>query len=207
MQEMRKFILSNLVVSLVTSFMVVMPWSTLKAHIPFASERNGHTSVVPGTFTVFHTIKLGTHKDWKELKMALETAGCHIDSAVYDIVDKPAFTLASQESEVKLVVQSVADLGFEIGATYDEICARAKELGLELCPAEVGPQLRLQYKDDQVGEYYVIAMKLIPDSGGYPNLLGVGRYRHGRGPVLWAYYQKPDLYWDANMRFVFVLRE
>ena len=57
-------------------------------------------------------------------------------------------------------------LGFPNGATLKEIYAKAKDLGLELCPAEVGPLLRLNYPDQPNGEYLRIAMETINDSDG-----------------------------------------
>jgi len=48
--------------------------------------------------------------------------------------------------EVELAIVSVAELGLEAEASsQSEIYARAKRIGFELCPAEVGPRLRLDY--------------------------------------------------------------
>jgi len=68
--------------------------------------------------------------------------------------------LKSRE-EVKLLRLSVRDLGFLSGATFDKIYARADELGLELCPAEVGPQWRLGYINQPMNERVDIGMKQI----------------------------------------------
>jgi hypothetical protein len=54
------------------------------------------------------------------------------------------------------------ELGFPNGATTKEILRRIASLGLEICPAEVGPRLRLEY-DDAVGSHLSIAMKPILD--------------------------------------------
>src|SRR4051794_13974235 len=95
---------------------------------------------------VWKTIKLGTrHKTADDFRAAFESAGCYMGDGVHGILDSAAFHCADQEADINLVVRSVADLGFQRFATYEQICARAHELGLELCPAEVGPQLRLQY--------------------------------------------------------------
>ena len=61
-------------------------------------------------------------------------------------------------------VVSVSELGFYRSAKYKDLCAKALELGLQLCPAEVGPALRLSYKDQPGGERLRIAMKAITDS-------------------------------------------
>ena len=104
-----------------------------------------------------------------------------------------------------MVVVSVAELGFKDGATREQIYARAKELGLDLCPAEVGPQLRLQYKDQPNGEWLVIAMEPITGSVGNLNLFRVRR----DDSDLWldGDYDYPDYVWDAGDRFVFSRRK
>jgi len=50
-----------------------------------------------------------------------------------------AFPLAHAPRKIDLVVVSVAELGFPREASRAAIFARAEELGLQLCPPEVGP--------------------------------------------------------------------
>ena len=157
------------------------------------------------SFNVWKTIKLGTHKNADALRKALKKADFRISDWGNDILGKPAFTVASAEEEIQLVNLSVADLGFKEGATYKNICAKAKELGLELCPNEVGPQLRLQYKDQPKGEYLRIAMEPITDSDGSLNIFNV---EHD-GDDLWLHGRigDSDHFWDAYYRCVFRLRK
>ena len=64
----------------------------------------------------------------------------------------PDFIVSNTRTQVTLVNISVADLGFKGGASYPDIYKRAQELGLQLAPAEVGPQLRLQYLEPSYAE-------------------------------------------------------
>lgn len=156
-------------------------------------------------FNVWKTIKLGNYKNADEFRKALKKNGFKTGDWANDILDKPAFTVAGAEEEIQLVNVSVADLGFKNGATYKGICAKAKELGLELCPNEVGPQLRLQYKDQPKGEHLCIAMEPITDSDGDLHIFNVGRDDDG----LWlrgSYGYSVD-FWSASHRFVFRLRK
>jgi hypothetical protein len=157
------------------------------------------------SFNVWKTIKLGNYKNADEFRKALKKDGFKIGDWANDILGKPAFTVAGAEEEIQLLNVSVADLGFKNGATYKDICAKAKELGLELCPNEVGPQLRLQYKDQPKGEYLRIAMEPITDSGGDLNIF---RVEHDDDD-LWLNGSRgySDDFWDAHNRFVFRLRK
>jgi hypothetical protein len=117
------------------------------------------------TFPIWKTIKLGTGlKVADDFREALKAAGCHFGDWGNEILGKPAFTVSETEMEIDLVNVSVAELGFKGGTTFKKICDRAAELGLKLCPAEVGPQLRLQYVDKPKGEWFLIAMEPITDS-------------------------------------------
>ena len=152
-------------------------------------------------------IKLGTGtKDADGFRKALKKADCNIGDWGNDILGKPAFTVAPQETEVELVVVSVAELGFNEGATRADIYKRANELGLDLCPNEVGPQLRLQYKDQPKDEWLLIAMEPITDSDGDLGVFGVRRDGDG-AQWLHAYYGLPGSFWLADYRWVFVRRK
>jgi hypothetical protein len=154
----------------------------------------------------FRTIKLGTGlKTADDFRDALKKDGYRIGDWANDIIGKPAFTASETETEVDLVVLTVAELGFKDGATRKDIYDRALERGLELCPSEVGPQLRLQYKDQPKGEWLVIAMEPITDSGGRLGVFYVGYDSVVRW--LFALYGRPDRVWDADNRFVFVRRK
>lgn len=152
----------------------------------------------------FRTIELGTGiKDGPEFQKAIETQGMKVYGWAADILKSPNFKVVGERGDADLVEVSVAGLGFNKITRYDAICARAEELGLELCPPEVGPQLRLQYADQPNGEYLSIAMKAINnDSGGDPNVFHVNR----AGDELWLHTDggRPGSEWNPGGRFVFL---
>ena len=80
--------------------------------------------------------------------------------------------------------------------------ACALELGLELCPAEVGPVVRLAYKDQPLSGWLIIAMNVITVSdGGF----SVFREEHDdRGLWLSAGYGHPESFWGSDKHFVIV---
>jgi hypothetical protein len=120
------------------------------------------------------------------------------------------FTVSKKPEQIELVHLKVRDLGFAQNPTTNELYAKAKELGLELCPAETGPHLRLKYEDvfkreQPISEYLRVAMKQIADSDGYPGVFGVDRDDDG----FWLYndWAEPANGWDLGSEFVFRLRK
>lgn len=122
--------------------------------------------VVKMVFPTWKVIKLGTHKNVGALTSAFADAGFCIPHWTYDIMGMCAFTLASEETLLELLTATVRQLGFTNDTRFDAICARIRELGYDLCPAEVGPQLRLQYQDQPLNEWLVIVMEAMTDSYG-----------------------------------------
>jgi hypothetical protein len=160
-------------------------------------------------FKTWRTVKLGTGlKTALDFRQALKNADCKIGNWGNDILGKPPFeqSVADKETEVELVNVSVAELGFKDGATRADIYKRAQELGLDICPAEVGPQLRLQYTDQPKGEVVLIAMEPITDSGSSPNVFEVRRNDDGE-QCLYADYGRPVRFWNGSSRWVFIRRK
>lgn len=149
------------------------------------------------------TVTIGTHKSNKDLRKELEKSGHRIGDWGTDILKKT--DVAAEPAEVDLIVLSNAELGFPNGCTVAQTYEAAQKLGLELCPAEVGPQLRLQYKDQPMNEWLLVAMDPITGSDGNLNVFRVvrregGSWLHGNGG-------HPDNPWSGDLRWVFVRRK
>lgn len=145
------------------------------------------------------TIQLGTHNSVNQLRQALIDDGFKIGPWCDDIFKK--ITVAPKTTEIELVVVTVAELGSPNGATRQKIYDKALSLGLHLCPAEVGPQLRLQYLDQPGGEWLFVAMDPIADSHGS---LCVFYVEHGSGSRwLRAASGDPDSFWTGDGPGVF----
>jgi len=164
-------------------------------------ESGGVTSTGELSFPSWKTITLGTHKDTKALFKALENAGVNIGDYARFMMKHSMFSIATTETEINLVKVTVAELGFPNSATRAQICEAALKQGLFLCPAEVGPQVRLQYLDQPRGDWFRIGMEPIPDSGGDPNVFDVGHDDAGRW--LNSNWYRPDNVWDASCAWVF----
>lgn len=121
----------------------------------------------PISFPIWKTISIGTHARIDELKDAILSSGFRIGDWANDVLGEPNFTVASEEKKIDLVRITPKDLGFKEGAYREDIYNRALELGLKLCPLEVGPQLRLQYIDQPRLESLQIGMEPQVDSEGH----------------------------------------
>lgn len=168
-------------------------------------------------FPIWRSITLGLHKDTDAYRDALNKPPISVTNDALDGV-----VVSAVEIDVDLVNISVADLGFKNGAYYKDICARAVEMGLNLCPAEVGPALRLSYTDQINGEHLQIATETIINSKGNSDAQryveaatankvdAAGRRNtfaltNGGGTLLvFDLYSYPELFYNANSRFVFV---
>jgi len=118
---------------------------------------------------IWKTITIGEYKGVNALRAAIDASPCRIglgDSAD-EILGRPAFPYSKTRRQLDLVVVSVAALGFDAdGAALRDVYRRAVRIGLELCPAEVAPMLRLAYLDQPVGESLHIAMRPVSTYDG-----------------------------------------
>jgi hypothetical protein len=154
-------------------------------------------------FPIWRTVTLGTYKTIDALRDALHAKRIHIEETVDELLSRRAFNLSKTRRDARLVVLAVSELGFEEeGVSLADISARARQLGFELCPAAVGPQLWLQYLNRPLGEFLHIAMAPIARYGGEPADFTVAN--GGGGLILIAGDAHPKFVMPSTMRFVFI---
>jgi len=143
-------------------------------------------------------------KTKEQMQQELEQAGVTVTSYAQDMMRSPDFTTLPVAQMLDTVRLKVGDLGLDWYPTTDQVYQKAQELVLDLCPAEVGPTLRLADNNQPIGEYYWIGMKQITDSDGNPYVF---RVAHGEGNSWvdggWA---GPGNLWSPRDGFVFSLR-
>jgi len=144
-------------------------------------------------------------KTGQEYKTILEQEGNHVSDWAGDMMRKPEFVTLRRPEKIDLVRLTIGDLGFTDNPTTDQLYQKAQELGLELCPPEVGPELRLKYQDQPLYEFTYIGMKQIADSGGRPSVFSLAR--NDAGFRLGSYWANPGNHWALDMEFVFRLRK
>ncbi|MDP3793965.1 MAG: hypothetical protein Q8R07_04415, partial [Candidatus Uhrbacteria bacterium] len=143
-------------------------------------------------------------KSAEQLISEMEAAGINISDYAKSMLKNREFVPGKNPEEATLIRLTVADLGFKSSATTDQIYERAQTLGLELCPADTGPNYRLKYQNQPLNEWICMGMKQIADSDGRPDVFLLERDDGG----LWlgGYWARPDREWYPRHEFVFRLR-
>jgi len=166
----------------------------LKANIGFAS---------PYEFPAWKTVDIGIYYNANAVRDAFRTAPDIIRTEYRSNQMLSRMTFLQTDARLNLVLTTVADLGFgEDGASLKDIYERASQLGLALCPAELGPALRLAYLNQPFGEYLRIAMEPIAIAGGEAAVFTVAKGLAGL--LLIGDDVRDDLVLAGNMRLVFV---
>ena len=153
------------------------------------------------TYT-WKTIAIGTFAGPLELRNHLDDLGCHVGDQAGEILARPAFALASHKAEAELVLVTPAQLGFSSETvTLADLYARVRQAGIELARPEIGPQLRIQYFDQPMGEFLTIGMEPIKTWNGEPIILNVAN--GGAGLILIGQDGRPEAEVPVTSRFVF----
>jgi hypothetical protein len=168
------------------------------------AQSSGLNVKKPAQFQIWRTITLGTYKGVDAYRDALDSARIRIGDSADEILGRPAFPYARTKTGVELAVLSAADLGVESDqSSLAEVYQRAREAGLELCPAEVGPQLRSDYRNQPLGEALDIAMEPVATYSGDPTILTLVNW--GTGLLLIGRDGRPESMVFRKSRFVFAL--
>ncbi|MEO2259629.1 helicase [Paenibacillus amylolyticus] len=130
------------------------------------------------------------------------------------LINDERFIVSNTKQSLQTVELTVRQLGFSDGATTLQLFRRANELGLESCPVELGPYLRLQYLDQpEIGSTYIseekkapsgsitIASEALTEDIDFPK----GFYLRRKNDKLWLRgYLADHLHtWSPHDRFIF----
>lgn len=152
--------------------------------------------------------------------LARVRAGFAVNDWAQDLMKQKAFTTLPAEEEIETIVLTPEDFGYERTPMTGELLdpVRLEEwskqnahrlpegYAVELLPAEAGPHIRDQYKDQPRGEILWIAMEQITGSDGGPGVFDVERRGDG-GQWLGAHWASPGGRWRLGHRLVFRLRK
>lgn len=144
----RRHILGGVVTSLIGSAITL---GVIHGALP------GFRTLIPMRLRVWRSVILGKYRHQEEYFQQLVSQNFEIAPWAYPMLDA-TFPLNAQLVSVDLVAISVLDLGFDRPVSYGNLLRRASAMGLQKCPAEVGPALRLAYPDQPTGERLIIAM-------------------------------------------------
>ena len=168
------------------------------------AQSSGLSADKPAHFQIWRTITLGTYKGVDAYRDALDSAKIKIGVSADEILGRPAFPYAKMKADVELAVLSAAELGVESDeSSLSDVYERARQAGLELCPAEVGPQLRLDYRNQPLGEALDIAMEPVATYSGDSTILTLVNW--GTGLMLIGRDGRSESRVNRISRFVFAV--
>lgn len=176
------------------------------------------TLAVVEKFAAWRTFLIGGVAPKKLLERV--KAGFSVSEYAEYLMKQKAFTMLDAEEALDAIILTPKDFDYERMPTTTELFdpTRLAEWSrqnanrlpegcvVELLPAEAGPHIRDQYKDQPKGEVLWMAMERIADSGGHPSVFGVERYDDG---TRWLDVgdASPAGRWDLAVRIVFRLRK
>ena len=135
-------------------------------------------------FAADFTLTLGIHRNGTDLLDTLLEEKCLVSLWSRQVLENPDFPVVATEITVDIVVVSMLEMGFAEGelATLDTIYDRAKQMGLETCPVEIAPQLRLQFLNqpdwstgERLGAFFVGSEPFVLTREGLPKIFSVVR--------------------------------
>ena len=175
-------------------------------------EDNG-VAIYPDCRTVARTVRVGGMIK-RELLAELQRNDIQLNEYARTLFAHSEFATSPTTASIATVELAVANLGYAQGATIGQLHVRAAELGLMLCPLELGPHLRLQFLDQPEGHLgypaskhraphgsITVASRQLADDHETPK----GFYLRRIEGVLWlrGYRSASDELWSPEDRLVF----
>jgi hypothetical protein len=153
-------------------------------------------------FPTWKTIKIGRYRSAKKITKAFKDNGFRIGDADSALDALRNISFVPTERDIDLVRVYGHELDFWQNTSQREIYDRAGRFGLGRVPPETGPELRLQYPDQPLDDWMLMAMYPISTSG-WPSLRIFGLQNSSVGQWLHAHSGEPNGSWRPNVCWVF----
>lgn len=180
----------------------------------------------PRIFKTWRTVKIGcgakTYAEYCELIAENGMVACDwksehnpytdVKTLLGDVwngeaITLPGFVVEPQIIDLELILVSVQELDLELSPTRANIFDRAHELGLVLCPPEVGPVARLCYPEQRKNPRVVIvAMEPVESSDGETRIFNLMMNAKDQ-PILYADSGSSDGCYGNSQQFIFCRRK
>ncbi len=161
----------------------------------------------PGPEIKRGNVKVGG-KSGDELVSEMEAVGIKIEKQAEEmLLDKKKFVPTKDPENMTFIRLTIGDIfGDEKSRNFEEIIERARELGLELCPPDTGPNYRSQYRNQPLGSNFHIAMEpIVVNVNEKPEIFKLGHFKED-GLVLSN--EKPETFmFNYENKFIFRFRE
>lgn len=169
--------------------------------------------IYPDCPVIVKSIEIGGLTKW-QLIQKLQEHSISMNPYGEQLLSDDQFITFETRYSLNTVELAVRNLGFSDGATMPQLIKQANQLGLELCPLEAGPYLRLEYLDQAEGDSgkslqkhqapsgsITIASEIVRDDDDFPK----GFYLRKIAGVLWLRgYIADDLHsWNPDDQFIF----
>lgn len=157
------------------------------------------TGIYPDCSFITRTVTLGGLSK-REILRQFETHSISMNAKGLRLLEELSYSDTDPPRDIETVEVTVAQLGFPDGATRPQLFLAAAALGLELCPLELGPLLRLHYLDQPEGFWITIASHN-PSDEVFPS----GYYLRRLPDGLWlrGYSADDEWLWKAEEHFIF----
>jgi hypothetical protein len=154
------------------------------------------------TFTSAASLWVGVWSKAQDFRKILEIQGFCVEPGASNMIAQPDFMPITPSSELWLLDITIRDLMFlEHKVNRFLVFDRIQQLGLSLCPSEIGPRLRLFLgrKQNRMPKLH-ICMKGIMCDDGYRRTFLIEDA--GSGPSLGSELCSPDSYFNKDDRLI-----
>ena len=169
--------------------------------------------ICPNCQTINRTVEVGGLTK-SQLIHKIKQESILINELGKTLFNDDKFTTSDSKYKLEIVELTVQDLGLLEGGTINQVFGKANQLGLELCPLELGPYLRLAYLDQPEGDLnrhqlhkapdgsITVASQILAEDHDFPK----GFYLRRIDGTLWlrGYVCDDTHIWEPGDHFIFV---